>query len=198
VVFDNKTLTMETSVDPDRVSQEGAPLIDNEHIDTEDEARHIGLWALKRWGAARHTISVSTTGINRLGDTGSYAYPVIEAFNEKWSTPPGQLIEDFNLEWAGKTIADFNKYWFDTVKDDFANQAFGNIEGARVKDRDAYFRIRSGTVSPYGVNYSAEEDTTIADFNAVWAGMLIEDFNAEWIGERAQDFSTAPLRRNNG
>src|SRR5690606_16632030 len=36
VVFDNKTLTMETSVDPDRVSQEGAPLIDNEHIDTED------------------------------------------------------------------------------------------------------------------------------------------------------------------
>lgn len=190
---DKQMLTLNSSVDPLKISTVVGTVVDNPYINTVDDAYHAGLWALKSWGSPRYTINVSSTGINRLGDTGSYAYPTIADFDTAMA---GMTIAQFNTLWAGKTFADFNAYWNATVSGDFANQAFGNVAGARVRFGDAWFRIRSASIGPAGLTYTAQEDTTVADLDAIWAGATIADFNAEWSGSRWVDFALAPLRRS--
>lgn len=167
VFFDKQLVTLDTSVDPDVVTTEIGATIDNEFIGTREDAVHAGLWALKRWGSPKYTISVSSFGINRVGDDGSYRYPTFAEFNAIYA---GDTFNDFNTEWSGQLIEDFNRFMVDLVQNDFANQAFGNIAGARVKYKDAWFRIRSASNAASGITYSAEEDTTLGDFNEVWGG----------------------------
>jgi len=194
-VFSNRSkLTLNTSVNHDTISEEVGATVDNEFISTLDQAYAAGAWTLKAWGSPRYTINVSTFGVNRLGDNGSYRYPTIAEFNALYA---GQDVDDFNTVWSGKTVAEFNEFMVDLVQDDFANQAFGNIAGARVRLDDAIFRIRSATNTASGITYTAQEDTTIEDFNAVWAGATIADFNEEWAGNDMSEFVIAPLRRKN-
>lgn len=75
-------------------------------------------------------------------------------------------------------------------------QAFGNAAGARVREGDAIYRIRSATTSESTVDFSADLDTTIADFNAEWAGATIADFNLMWSDRLLKDFNSEPLRRD--
>jgi hypothetical protein len=192
--FSNKQmLTLSSSVDPLTVSTVIGSAIDNPYINTIDDAYHAGLWALKSWGSPRYTINISSTGINRIGDTGSYAYPTIAQFDAAMA---GMTVAQFNTLWSGKTIQQFNDYWNATVSGAFANQAFGNVAGARVRFGDAMFRIRSAGIGPAGLTYTAQEDTTVADFDAVWAGATVAQFNAEWSTSRWIDFALAPLRRS--
>lgn len=195
-VFSNRQkLTLNTSVNHDTISEEIGATVDNEFISTIDQAYAAGAWALKAWGAPRFTLNVSTNGVNRLGDNGSYRYPTIAEFNAIYA---GEDVGDFNTIWAGKDIAEFNQYMTDLVQNDFANQAFGNIAGARVRFGDAIFRIRSATNTASGITYTAQEDTTIEDFNTVWAGEDIAAFNNVWGDKDMSDFVIAPLRRYNG
>lgn len=189
--------TYQTYVNPDRVTQDIGVTIENEFIDSDQKLHDVKMWALKRWGDDRRTISVGTVGINRLGDNGSYRYATIGEFNDYAVNESLTTIGDFNSFYTGQTIGDFNQFWIDRVSNDFANQAFGNISGARTLENDAWFRIRSANVDAAGVTYQAEDDTTIGDFNFVWAGATIADFNAEWSGEIIKDFNAKPLRRTN-
>lgn len=191
VRYDRQLVTLHTSVDPERVTVEVGATVDNEFIQTKAQAVQVGTWASKRWGSPRYTLNVSTAGINRLGDNGSYRYPTVDLFNSLWA---GQDVDDFNVEWTGETIAAFNEYMISLVQNDFANQAFGNIAGARVPFRDAWFRIRSATNAAEGIGYTAEEATTVADFNERWAGATVADFNTEWLSARMTDFAIRPLR----
>ena len=193
VAFSKELLTMDTSVDPDFVSVEVGATVDNEFITTQAQAVHTGLWTLKRYGAPRYTISVTSGGVNRLGDNGSYRYPTVAEFNVLYS---GDLVNDFNTEWSGQTVDDFNEYMVSLVSDTFANQAFGNIAGARVRYLDVIFRIRSATNSSTSISYTAEDDTTVDDFNEVWVGATVNDFNAEWLGQPLSDFPMASLKRS--
>lgn len=192
-VFSRKEMiTLATSVDHNKVSVEVGATVDSPFISSIDQAYQVGLWTLKRWGSPRHTISVTSTGINRLGDSGSYRYATIAEFNAENA---GRTIAQFNAIWAGKTVAEFNAYWDAKVLGDYDNQAFGNVAGSRIRVGDAMFRIRTATLTESSIVYTAEEDTTIADFNAVWEGADIAAFNAQWAGKTFRDFVIAPLWR---
>lgn len=182
VFYDKKLLTLNTSVDPDVVTTQVGATIDNEFITTEADALHAGLWALKRWGSPKYTITVNAFGVNRMGDNGSYRYPTFAEFNALYA---GDLFSDFNTEWSGQLIEDFNRFMVDMVQNDFANQAFGNIAGSRVRWKNAWFRVRSATNAAAGIGYSAEEDTTVGDFNAEWLG----------AGDPERNFITNPSGR---
>lgn len=192
VFFEKKKLTLDTAHNADEAPQEVGVTVDNEYIDSLDKAYDLGLWTSARWSGPMQTITVNTSGINRKGDTGSYRYPTFAEFNALYA---GLTVGDFDAIWAGKTFEDFNDAMRAMVADDFANQAFGNVAGARVLDDDQWYRIRTATITPTGVSYTAEIDTTFDDFNEVWAGKTIDDFNKEWAGKTFADFATAPLRR---
>lgn len=193
VHFRREVLRLATSVDPDVVTNEVGVTVENEYVNTIDDAHRLGRWVMKRYGAPRYTLQVTTSGINRLGDNGAYVYPSVGDFNAIYA---GETLADFDTAWTGQTIADFNTFMASQTESGFANQAFGNIGGARVRFGDAWFRIRTGTTTPDMVTYTAEEDTTVADFNAVWDGMAVGDFDNYWANgvKRWKDFAVAPLR----
>lgn len=202
-VFYTKHLQVfNTSVDEELTTTEVGATIDTEFITSSEVLSERMLWTASRFGGPRQTINVRTRGINRSGDSGSYRYPTMADFNayataQGWSTvahfnaSAGDPPEDWDL------ISDFNAWWMaQTEDDDFANQAFGNIAGARRFHAGLWFRIRTNDVTAGGVSYMAENDTTVGDFNAYaneqgWS--TIADFNAAWAGASLADFNVAPL-----
>jgi len=203
VFYDKVLLTMPTGVDPDIASQEVGTTIDNEFITTQTELLDAMIWTLGRYNGSRQQISVTTSGINRAGDSGSYAYPTIAQFNAYAVAQGWTDIGDFNTFYAGKTIQQFNLAWFATVANNFVNQAFGNIAGARTLRDFVWWRIRRAQITPAQISYTAEADTTIGDFNTAWTdggvAKKISHFNTQWtvggVPMTIRDFNVAPLER---
>lgn len=200
IVWNKELHTFYTAVDPDLVSQEVGATVDVEYIQTWEQLTAAALTELKFWGGTRRTVNVSTRGINRLGDTGSYAYATLEDFDAWWDDDtPGATLEDFDTAadaLYGETLGDFDVWWIEYVQDDFANQAFGNIAGARVRDDHRFNRIRTATITPAGISYTAWEDSVLGDFDEVWGeDVTLADFDVEWADETLGDFDATPLRK---
>lgn len=190
VFFNPQTLTFTTGVDDDKTANEIGVAIDSYAINSVSEAFTVGLSAAQVWAGADQTISVNATIINRRGDKGTANYPTFKSFNDENS---GLTFAQFDTAWTGKTYQDFDSYWFGKVQDTFENQAFGNVAGARVPFRFQMYRIRSATTTESGIQYDAERDTTLQDFDAVWNGKTFAQFNSRWQGKSFQDFGVISL-----
>lgn len=189
IFLEETVVSLPTGLTEDEAPTEVGAQVYNEAIQTLEQLFDLGIWSMARWKGPRKALSVNTSGINRIGETGSYQYPLVSEFNQ---ANAGKTIAQFNQEWAGKSIADFNAYWASTVADTFANQAFGNVAGARVVHEDEIYRIRSASIGA-NVSYSADPDTTVGDFDIAWTGYSIEEFNAFWDGLTIADFNVRPL-----
>jgi hypothetical protein len=55
------------------------------------------------------------------------------------------------------------------------------------------YRIRSVNVSPIGVDYTAEADTTFADFDTSATGKTFAEFDTSFAGLTFNDFALIPL-----
>jgi hypothetical protein len=95
--------------------------------------------------------------------------------------------------YLGNTFKDFTAQQFDLVKNNFENQAFGNVAGARVKYGDAYYRIRNATITESTISYSAERDTIVNDFDTVWSGKTFAQFDTQFVNKKFEDFGVIPL-----
>jgi hypothetical protein len=193
-VFGNKVLArFDTGNTIDQAPTEVGATIDSEFINSYLDAVRVGRAAVARYCGPTHTISVTTTGINKANDPNSLAYPTMGQFNAD-SDFAGKTMAQFNAQFSGWTLKQFNDYEFAKVANNFENQAFGNVSGARVFWRNSYFRIRTATIGPGSLQYTAERDTMMSDFNTAAAGMTMAQFNALHAGETMGDFNAAPLR----
>lgn len=73
------------------------------------------------------------------------------------------------------------------------SNAFGNVVGARLPWRRSMYRVKSVTITPTSVDYTAESDTTFGDFEASATGMTFAQFETSYSGMTFEDFSLAPL-----
>lgn len=166
--------------------------VDSPAISTAADAYSAALVLLGRYGSPRQTLTVSTRGINRIGDTGSYAYPLFSAFDASNS---GQTFGNFDTANAGQNFGSFDAAQLATVSNLFANQAFGNVGGARVLNDNQWYRIRAVSgITPAGVTYTADRDTTIGDFDTSFAGKTFAQFDALYPSKTFLDFDVEPLR----
>lgn len=187
-VFYKKELhTLPAHIDKDEAPEELGATVDNEFISTPDDLHHALLWTAVRYSLPRLTINVTTKGINRRDDNGSYRYPTIGYLRD---TYPGYTIQEMYDE-LGPTIGDWNDKLFEAVRGDFENQAFGNIAGARVLYDNCWYRIRSATTTPGQITYSAEWDNTIGD--VYHTGETIGEWNDRWAGKTIGDVNEVPL-----
>lgn len=69
----------------------------------------------------------------------------------------------------------------------------GDIAGARFRDRNHFYRIVTAASGAGGVAFTAADDTTMDDFDAVWEDMQFEDFDAIWEDRTFDQFGAAPL-----
>lgn len=169
-------------------------VIDDPLISTPQQAAEVLTGATQRMAGMAQTITVNSTVVNRRGDTGVLIYPTFDDF--AGASPSGQTFDGWATAYANKTFNQFDAAQADLVKDDFANQAFGGIAGARVLYGDAYYRVLSGTINPEGFSWTGEFDTLHSDFDAVWAGATFSQFESQWSGFSFEQFELSPLHRD--
>ena len=192
VFFEDKSVNMITGQSVITAPQELGFELENTAVSTLGQAYDVGVWMSHRYSVPKMTISVTTRGINRLGDNGNYRYPIVDEWNAEYA---GLNLTAWNAIWSGKTLFDHDDYWYQKTANDFANQAFGNIVGARVYDDFGYYRVRSSTVQEANADYDAEWDTTLDDLNDVWFGASVADWNAVHGNRRLDKLVLRPLER---
>lgn len=165
--------------------------IKNRFVSTRSDAYNVVLKAAQNRNL-QYTLNAAATGINRA-EGEAVAGSTLGDYNA--ATVPGQDLADFNADWSVMTVGDFNEAWNAQTAHTFQRQVFGNAPGARVRIGDAFFRIDTVSYAPEQMNVGASLDTTIGDFNAVWAGGTLAEFNAEHSGRMVGDFDLIPLRR---
>jgi hypothetical protein len=197
LLYQKELHTYHTAVDPDRVSREVGATVDSPYIQTDQQLLDAAMGELRYWGGNRRAINVATRGINRLGDNGSYAYATFADFDTWWNDAiPGATFGDFDTDAPvtfGDTFGEHDEWWIEEVQDDFANQAFGNVAGARVYTDSNVHRIRTATTTPEGITYTAWEDSIFSDHDALWDGATFEDFDEHWLGRAFVEFDATPL-----
>lgn len=192
VFIDDQQVKFDTGRTEDDAPTEVGADVENPFIRTLGQLYDIMVWSVGRFTGPRQSINVSSDGINRRGNSGVYRYATIDEFN---TANAGLSIAQFNAQWSGRTIAEFNAFWDEQVSNSFANQAFGNVAGARVPYVDQMYRIRTATNSSSGITYTAERDSLVGDFNLIWAGATLFDFNKAWEGYTLKDFNTSSLSK---
>lgn len=187
VFWDKKLFTLYMNDDQDVAPDEVGTVVDNPFMETFDQLYHRLLRTAAHYGTDTQHYSVTSGGINRLGESGSAAYPTIADVDAMF---PGATIDSLAAS-LGPTIADWNAALFAEVSSDFTNQAFGNVSGARVLHKGSYYRIRTATIRPLGLDYTAERDNIIEDVYRT--GETIAQWNARWSGKIIRDVNIAPI-----
>jgi len=192
VTWEPQTITLVTGATSAVTGEGVGATVINPFISTLRDAYNAGLQTARAY-AGSFMVSGNAFGINRSDSDQSQIRATIADFNT--AVAAGTDISVFNTTWVGKTIAQFNAYWQSTVDNLFGNQAFGNAAGSRVHRDLAWFRVTGATISETGVQFDAELNTLVSDFNAVWGPTDISVFNASWANKKMKDFTTTPLRK---
>jgi hypothetical protein len=180
-------LTIYLNEDVDKAPDEMGAEVDIDFMETKDQLYKRLLLTARQYSTDTQTISVTSGGINRVDLNGSARYPTIGQVKAAY---PNRTIGQIKTE-LGPKIEDWNGTLFAMVEEDFANQAFGNVAGARVLYDNCWYRIRSATLTPISVEYDAERDNTIGDVYRT--GETIGQWKARWAGKTIRDVNIAPL-----
>lgn len=191
LAFERKTVRFPTGAPASKTAQGVGPTIDNPWVSTYNDAQRAALNAAYGMAAARQTFQFDATLVNRSSDTGGVTYPTFADFSAQW---PSEAFAAWDAQWAGEAFDDFREYMYDQVADDFENQVFGNIGGARLRYRDAWYRIRSTGITQDGIEgASAERDTLFSDFNNAWTGKTFGNFGSVFAGKLFEDYTLIPV-----
>lgn len=192
VTWDKKSVIIPTGATPDQASDVFAVTVDNVFISSFQDAINLGIKAAQAHAGLQYTVSGTAYDLNRAGSGDALVQATVADFNLAYS---GYLVSTFNTLWSGQTVEQFNVYWQDQVDLLWENQLFGNAPGARIIGEEVNFRISSATTTESSVQFTAQLDTLVNDFNGTWpAGTTVAAFNTEFTGYTCQEFSTVPLR----
>ena len=165
-----------TCVPPERAATEVGVTIDNPFISTVQDRYRAGVRAARKYAGYVPGLSGRVTAINRRGDTGVAVYPkyseVQTALETALGTPTYADVETYyTVTNSLSTYRAVRDFWFSTVQDDYTNQVFGNVNGARVFDKKSrrWYRIRSATVTADGIDFQADDDLTHSDIETFHA-----------------------------
>ena len=192
--YDQKSIIVPTGADDASTSRDVGVTVDNIFVKDIYQAWDVALDVTGKWSAPQRTLNIVKADINRPGETqATYNYAKFSDFDAYAATNGYTTFALFDAAWAGKTFADFDDYWYELVADSFDFQVFGNANGARIQYRRAMYRIRSASITPDGVSYTAEADTTFGDFDSSATGETFATFDTSYSGLTFNDFALIPL-----
>lgn len=192
VTYTKELFKIPTGVPASKTVQDVGVTVDSPFIQSDSVAFTQGMAVAQQYAAPRRTLTMSSPVVNRTGDKGSAIYPKFSDFN---ATYAGDTFAQFDAVWTGQTFDDFRADMYSEVQNEFENQSFGNVSGSRIRYRNAWYRTRSGTTTQAGITFSADADSTFADFNVEWTGKTFAQFDASSaaVGRTFADFTLGPL-----
>lgn len=191
VAFKRKMISSGTGANELGLPVDSVVTVDDPAVSTLQQAQLVLSRAVMSLSGVSQTFEATATSVNRRGDTGEVAYPTFGQFDAAWV---GKTFAQFDAAWVGQTFTQFDAYQASLVAGDFETQAFGGIGGARVRERDAIYRIASATSSPGDYNWTATLDTLFSDWAAVYsAPMTFGQFDTIWAGKTFEQHARMPL-----
>lgn len=175
------SLIIPTGVEEWRTGQEFAPTIDNVFLNNLDDAYSAGVRGARRHSGKTVTMNSTVTAVNRRGERGTANYPPYSHVQEMWEDETYGSVKTIN---AGKTYADVKEELYESVQDDFDNQIFGNINGARMHDQGSgrWFRVRESTTEWGQMTVQADDDVLHGDVQERFEGMTYGDVATHFAG----------------
>lgn len=172
-----------TGVPASKTSNEVGETVDNVFITNIRDLYRIGLRTAARYSGLTPTLSGSVTAINRRGETGGTSNPSYADVQSALELELGGSVTYAGVQTeyvTTESLTDYASvydYWFATVSSDFMNQAFGNVNGARIKDpiSKRWYRIRQGNITPGTISFSADDDLTFNDRKSTYTGQTYGD-----------------------
>lgn len=169
VAFNKQSTRIPTGVSEAETATEVGVTVDNPFFSTFNEVAAAGIWAARGFNGTGMTLSGQVTAVNRLGETGGlklrdYAY--VQALHS------GKTYAQVQTLWGGRTYAAIEEELNQGLDSDFENQAFGNVAGGRIWDRQTarWYRVRSASHSPGSISFEGEDDLLHSDVSTYWAG----------------------------
>ena len=192
--WEKKSVEIYTGAPRATNAQETAQEIDDINITSLSKAYEVAMAATRECVGSIKSITGTSVSLNRPSDRSASVAPLILDFNAKHS---GLKISGFNTYYAGNTFKQFNTAWTDTLAESLANQAFGQVIGARATRDGSMYRIQSVTTNPSNMQYTLEMDTLISDFNSTYGTMPIGMFNTLLGYYEFKDFNNRSLSFGN-
>lgn len=173
-----QSLIIPTGVDPWMTAQEFAPTIDNIFLNDLSTAFSAGTRGASRYSGKVLSLSASVVAVNRRGERGIASRPSYGQVQDMWSALTYAGVQTAN---AGKTYNAVALELYELVADDIENQAFGNVPGARVWDRESrrFYRVRSATTEWGQISVECDNDLTQGDVQNHFSGMTYGDVSTQ-------------------
>lgn len=162
IQLNQQSLIIPTGVEPWRTGQEFAPTIDNPFLNTLDDAYSAGVRGARRHSGKTFSLSATVTAVNRRGERGTANYPPYSYAQSLWDAATYGGVKAIN---AGMTYSERAAIFYAEVQDDFDNQVFGNVVGARYYDRASarWYRVRDASTEWGIMNINADDDLLFGD-----------------------------------
>lgn len=179
--LNQSSIAIPTGVEAWRTGQEFAPTIDNPFLNTLSEAYSAGTRGARRHSGKNVSMSATVTAVNKRGERGTANYPPYDKFQE---LVQGQTYAQLDAAEAGNTYDGLQADLFELVQDDFDNQVFGNINGARMYDKSSgrWFRVREATTQWGDMAVQSDDDITWDDMQDRFSDMTYDQFDAHYSG----------------
>lgn len=194
VRFMREVLRFPTGVPAERAQTEVGVTIDNPFLSTLNEVYTAGTRAAREYSGRKLTLSGTVSAINQLGEKGIISLPTYAEVKARFSGMTyAQVKADPSI--AGKSYGQIVEDFRAERRNEFENQVWGNVGGARVWDdrTSRFYRIRTATSVRESIQFTAEDDLAYADVKERYAGMTYAQVKALYGGMSYRDVTLVGL-----
>lgn len=181
VAFNKELISIPTGLTDASVGTDVGITIDSPFVQSTEQAYRVGVRAAARHAGNVQTISGTLYSINKLGDSGIATYPTYAYVESELAGKTYSQVEDMYINMSYQQVEDA---YFAEVRNDFANQVFGNVAGARIWDTQTrrWYRIRSAGISGQPISFQADDDLTYEDVEDFYADLTYAEVEAIFSG----------------
>lgn len=168
IAFDKQLVRIPTGVPASRTGTDIGVSIDNPFLSTTSQVWKAGKRAARRYKGRTISMSASVVSLNRLGESGIATYPTYAQF--RTTQAAARTYAQVKAIYAPRPYSEVKAELFESVQNDFENQVFGNVAGARVYDRETrrWYRVRDATLAQSRINIQADDDMVYSDIKGMW------------------------------
>lgn len=193
VAFNKELQRYATGIGPAETATEVGVTIDNPFLNTSDDVLSAASRAARRFNGSTMNISGTVFSVNRLGDDGQLT---LRTYAEVETLYTGLTYADVQTLNAGLTYQQVQDAINSGAENEFENQVFGNVAGARIWDNTSkrWYRIRSATMNPDLIQFEAEDDLLHSDVQGFYAGLTYGDVQTQNAGLTYREVDMKGLR----
>lgn len=174
VQFRKEKVTIPTSAPPSKTTTPVGVTIDNPFISSTNDVYRMGTRAARAFAGISPALTGDISAINKRGDTGEAIYASYGEIQDLYS---GMTYAQVETDVGSVTYGQHHRNTEEQFSNEDINQAFGNVQGARIYDPKSrrYYRVTSGTIKPGGMSIQADDDLMHSDIQELFSGKLYSD-----------------------